>query len=207
MIKHLFIVLLLFSTSLYAEPRVRPGDWGQQIIGTKLDNLYLVDEGVYRSEQPEHENINNLKLLGIKEVLNLREYHSDDDNLEGSEFLLNRIKINTGDMNEQQIINALRVIRNRKGPLLLHCWHGSDRTGVIVAAYRIVFNNWTKADAIDEMVNGGYGHHSIIFPNLIPLLEELNIAKIKKELNQNIKLSDKQNCHHSGEESNIAVKN
>ena len=202
MIKYIYLILLIFSTNLSAEPRVRPDSWGQQIIGTKLDNLYQVDKGVYRSEQPEHENINNLKILGVKEVLNLREYHSDDDDLEDSDFLLNRIKINTGEMNEQQIISALRVIKNRKGPVLLHCWHGSDRTGTIVAAYRIVFNNWTKADAIDEMKNGGYGHHSIIFPNLVPLIDELNIAKIKKELNLDTKLSDKQNCHHSGEKTN-----
>lgn len=186
MIKYSILILALMSPALVAEPKVRPVDWGQEIIGTKLDNFYIVDKGVYRSKQPEHDNIKNLKLLGIKEVLNLRQYHSDKDDLKESNFKLSRIKMNAGDVNVQQIINALRIIKNRKGPILLHCWHGSDRTGVTVAAYRLVFNNWTKARAIDEMSNGGYGYHSNVYPELIPFLESLNVSKIKKELNINI---------------------
>lgn len=182
MIKYSILILVLISSTLVAEPRMRPNDWGQQVIGTKLDNLYRVDEGVYRSEQPEHEDVNNLKLLGIKEVLNLREYHSDKDDLKESNFKLSRISMNAGDVNEQQIINALKVINNRKGPILLHCWHGSDRTGVTVAAYRMVFNNWDKARAIDEMNNGGYGYHSNIYPELISFLENLNISEIRKKV-------------------------
>jgi protein tyrosine/serine phosphatase len=182
MIKYLIFALLLISSVFSAEPRVRPANWGQQVIGTKLNNLYLIDKGVYRSEQPEHENVNNLKLLGIKEVLNLRELHSDKDDLKKSNFLLKRIKMDTGDVSENQIIDALRIIKNRKGSILIHCWHGSDRTGVTAAAYRLFFNNWSKAQAIDEMINGGYGYHSRIYPKLILLLEKLNITKIKKEL-------------------------
>ena len=49
--------------------------------------------------------------------------------------------MNAGKVSQEQLIDALRIIKNRKGPVLLHCWHGSDRTGATVAAYRIVFNN------------------------------------------------------------------
>lgn len=91
--------------------------------------------------------------------------------------------MNAGEVTENQLIQALRIIKNRKGPILIHCWHGSDRTGVTVAAYRIIFNNWTKEQAVDEMVNGGTGYHSTFYPNLVVLLKNLNIEKIKKELN------------------------
>jgi len=186
MFKYFIFVLLLVSSSVFAEPRVRPDHWGQQIIGTQLENLYLIDKGVYRSEQPGHENIIDLKHLGIKEVLNLREFHNDKDDLKGSNLLLNRVKMNAGKVNQQQLVDALRIIKNRNGPVLLHCWHGSDRTGATVAAYRIVFNNWSKAQAIDEMVNGGYGYHKKVYPQLIPLIENLNVFEIKKELNINL---------------------
>ena len=89
MFKRFIFVLLMTSSAVFAEPRVRPELWGQQIIGTQLENLYLIAEGVYRSAQPEHENIPDLKRLGINEVLNLREYHSDYDDLKGSNLLLN----------------------------------------------------------------------------------------------------------------------
>ena len=41
MTKYLIFALLLISSVLSAEPRVRPASWGQQVIGTKLNNLYL----------------------------------------------------------------------------------------------------------------------------------------------------------------------
>ena len=121
-------------------------------------------------------------LLGIKEVLNLRDWHSDKDDISDKNFLLHRIKINTGNITEEQVIEALQIIKNRKGPILIHCWHGSDRTGVIIASYRIIFNNWSKSQALDEMTNGGYGYHATIYPELVTLVENLDINKIKHAL-------------------------
>lgn len=185
MMKYILLFLLLISSTCYSEPRIRPELWGQPIIGANLQNLYLVDKGIYRSEQPDEEDINNLKSLGIKEVLNLREFHSDKDDMAEANFLLHRLKMNTGNITEEQIIEALRIIQNRKGPMLVHCWHGSDRTGVVIASYRIIFNNWSKARALDEMTNGGYGYHEKIYPQLVTLVERLDISKIKHALNTN----------------------
>jgi protein-tyrosine phosphatase len=66
-------------------------------------------------------------------------------------------------------VEALRIIRVAAKPLVIHCWHGSDRTGIVCAAYRIVFQDWTPAAALDEMVNGGYGYHAM-FANLPELI-------------------------------------
>ncbi|MDH3392506.1 MAG: tyrosine-protein phosphatase [Desulfobulbaceae bacterium] len=181
--KYILLLLLLIPTLGYANPRLRPDTWAKPIIGTHLQNLYLVDEGVYRSKQPEDDDISNLKMLGIREIINLREFHSDKDNLTDKSFTLHRIKIHTSDITEEQIITALRIIKNRKGPVLIHCWHGSDRTGVTIAAYRIIFNHWSKKEALDEMINGGYGYHAKTYPELVKLVENLNIDKMKNSLN------------------------
>jgi tyrosine-protein phosphatase SIW14 len=182
MTRYLIILLLLISASADAEPRLRPDNWGKPIIGTGLDNLYQVDKGVYRSEQPDDDDIENLVALGIQEVLNLREYHSDKGEIGNDKFVLHRIKMQTGAITQEQIIQAMQVINNRKGPILIHCWHGSDRTGVTIAAYRIIFNHWSKAQAIDELKNGGYGYHGTIYPELLTLIENLDIEKIKQAL-------------------------
>lgn len=182
MTKYIVIFALLIASSCYAEPRIRPDLWAQPIIGTELKNIYYVDKGVFRSEQPHEEDIKAFNSLGIKEILSLREFHSDKDDITDKGFLLHRIKINTGNITEEQIIEALRIIKNKKGPILIHCWHGSDRTGTTIAAYRIVFNNWTKAQALDEMTNGGYGYHAKIYPGLVEFVENLNIDHIKKSL-------------------------
>ena len=183
MTKYILLFFLLISSTCYAEPRIRPETWGKPIIGTNLENIYLVGKGIYRSEQPKRRDINNLQLLGIKEVLNLRELHSDKDDITDTNFVLHRVKMHTSNITEDQIITSLRTIKNKKGPILIHCWHGSDRTGVTIAAYRIIFNNWSKSQALDEMVNGGYGYHSKIYPELITLVENLDIKKIKHALN------------------------
>lgn len=185
-IKYLIALLLLFATNLHAEPRLRPDNWGNPVIGTHFSNLYKVDKGVYRSEQPDEEGVTDLRLLGIKEILNLREYHRDDGEVGKSSFILMRVKMDAGEVSEKQVIQALKIIKNRKGAILIHCWHGSDRTGVTVAAYRILFNHWTKAQALDEMVNGGYGYHASVFPNLVELVKNFNISKMRKELGLSI---------------------
>ncbi|MGD8837474.1 MAG: tyrosine-protein phosphatase [Desulfobacteraceae bacterium] len=183
--KHILMFLLLMPSLIYAEqPRLRPEAWGQPIIGTQLKNIYLVDKGIYRSEQPGRGDLEAIRSLGIKEVLNLREFHSDDDDIADKRLVLHRVKMRTGNITEQQIIESLRIIKNRRGPILIHCWHGSDRTGVIIAAYRVIFNHWSKSDALDEMVNGGYGYHAKFFSELTGLVENMNVEKIKKALNQ-----------------------
>lgn len=182
--KKLIIVLLFLTITACAEaePRLRPDDWAIPIIATSLENMYQVDTGVYRSEQPDDEEFMALSKFGIKEVLNLREYHSDDDEAEKTNLRLHRIKIDTGSASEQQMIQALTIIKNRKGPILVHCWHGSDRTGAVIASYRVIFNNWSKEKAIDEMRNGGFGYHAIIYPNIVNLIKNLNVKKIKAKL-------------------------
>ena len=189
MIRYLLLGLMFVSSAIYAEPRIRPDTWGAPVIGTGFDNLYFVDKGLYRSEQPEHEDVSDLNTLGIKEVLNLREYHGDKDDIKDNGIVLHRIKMNAGTVTEEQLVDALRIIKSRKGPVLVHCWHGSDRTGVTIAAYRIVFNNWSKSQALDEMNNGGYGYHSNIYPNLVTLIENLNIMKIKNAIIPGVQLN------------------
>ncbi|MCP3890121.1 MAG: dual specificity protein phosphatase family protein [Desulfobulbaceae bacterium] len=76
----------------------------------------------------------------------------------------------------------MRSIKNREGPILIHCRHGSGRTKATISAYRIIFNNGSKA--LDEMINGGYGYHQRICPELVELVENLDVNIIKTSLNR-----------------------
>lgn len=181
-VKLLIVSLLVFTSMVNAEPRVRPLDWAAPVIGVSLDNMYKVDDGLFRSEQPGKEAFNELALMGIAEVLNLREYHSDEDEATGSNLQLHRIKVDTGLINEEQLTTALDYIQQRQGPLLVHCWHGSDRTGAVIATYRVVVNGWSKEKAIDELVNGGYGYHASIYPNIVEVIQDLNVERVKAAL-------------------------
>jgi tyrosine-protein phosphatase SIW14 len=73
-------------------------------------------------------------------------------------------------------------VRDAPKPVLVHCWHGSDRTGSVVAAYRIVFQNWTPAAALDELRHGGFGYHEKWFPNIITLFETLDADALRQRV-------------------------
>jgi protein tyrosine/serine phosphatase len=144
--------------------------------------MYKVDDGVYRSEQPDKEQFRALEKYGIKEILNLRYWHSDNRHAKGTNLTMHRIKMNAHNANDFDVVSALRIIKNRKDPILIHCHHGSDRTGLIVAMYRITFHNISKEDAINEMVNGGFGFHEI-YDNILRYINNVNVDNIRKQLN------------------------
>ena len=148
---------------------------------SKLNNLFMVDEGVYRSEQPSANDFKALEAFGIKEVLNLRYLHSDNDEAKETGIVLHRLKTHAHALKERQIMEALRVIRDRKGPILIHCLHGSDRTGGVLAMYRIVFQQYTKEEAIEEMKNGGFGFHKV-YRNIVRMIRKADIEQMRQEL-------------------------
>ena len=105
----------IFSQNLKVEKITLPD--------SELTNLYKIDSGVYRSEQPSHEDFKALEKYGIGEALNLRNRHSDDDEAAGTNVKLHRVKTKAHSINEEQLIEALRIIKNRKAPIVIHCHH------------------------------------------------------------------------------------
>jgi protein tyrosine/serine phosphatase len=78
------------------------------------------------------------------------------------------------------------VLRNtgRKNEVtgsVVHCWHGSDRTGLISAMYRILYQNWSKEEAIEELMKGGYGYHSL-YRNIPEYIRKVNIEGIRQRV-------------------------
>ncbi len=158
----------------------RPAAWATHVNSDNLRNFYKLDDRVYRSEQPDKKDFSELKTLGIRNVLNFREYHSDDDGKD-SGLKLYRVQMDAGDVTTANVVEALRIIRNAEGPVLIHCWHGSDRTGLISAMYRLVFQGWSKDDAIDELIHGGYGYHSM-YKNIPEFIRQSDIEGIRKQV-------------------------
>lgn len=53
-------------------------------------------------------------------------------------------------------ITSLPLLEGVKKPVLIHCQHGEDRTGLIVAAYRVQSNGLTLDEAWEEALQFGY---------------------------------------------------
>ncbi len=183
----LFALSLLLVTNVYAEPRVRPTEWAQPVLGVELGNFYKVSDELYRSQQPDDDVMPQLEAMGIHSVLDLREFHSDNGKAKGTVLKLYRVPMNAGEIDDALVEKALDVIATAPKPVLVHCWHGSDRTGVIVAMYRMVFQDWPRERAIDEFLNGGYGYHKSFYTNIERYLETVDISHFKQRLVQHSK--------------------
>ncbi len=180
-----WIGMLLLVVPMVAQAdtaRVRPLAWAQPVIGVELGNFYQLTDQVYRSQQPDDEEMRMLQAMGIRSVLNLREFHSDDDEARGTSLALYHVPVAAGDIDDRFVIEALRAIHLAEKPVLIHCWHGSDRTGVVSAMYRMVFQAWPRAQAIDEFINGGYGYHARFYPNIERYLETVDVDAIRRQV-------------------------
>ncbi|WP_397446531.1 dual specificity protein phosphatase family protein [Polaribacter sp. R77954] len=155
----------------------------QKVASKHFKNLYKINDVLYRAEQPSKKGFKELEAMGIKTILNLRRLRNDTKKAKATNLKLKHISIKTKILDEEDIIQALKIIKNEEQPVLVHCWHGSDRTGTIVAAYRMVFDNWTKEAAITEMKYKAFGYHEKMYPNLLVLLENLDVKKLQQQLN------------------------
>ena len=172
------------STTAPATP-ARPAVWGQPVKIDGAPNLNRVTQNFYRSAQPEAEGFKALaKDPGIKTVVSLRAFHSDKDLLDGTGIKLVRVPIFTWHIETEDVIKALAAIRKAEtaGPVLLHCQHGADRTGLITALYRVLYQGWTKAAALDEMEHGAFGYHAV-WGNIPRYIRNVDIEALRKLIN------------------------
>ena len=179
-----FLVLFFLGcgTSQPIEIANRPLDWAKKVELNPMYNLYKVDDDLYRSEQPTKEGMEALESMGIKSIVNVRNIFNDRREGKATKLDLYKKRINTWTIKYSEIIDALRLIQKAPKPVLIHCKHGSDRTGCIVAAYRMAFMNWTKEEAIKEFQLGGYGYHEDAFPNILKLLKSIEVEKLIEDL-------------------------
>jgi len=147
-----------------------------------LPNLHKVDEGLYRGAQPTKRGMRSLERLKVKTVVNLRSMHGDKHLLQGRSLDYVRLAFDTTKPEMSNVLAFLRVATDpNKRPVFVHCKHGADRTGMMVAFYRIVAHGWSKKDAIREMRRGGFGFHPI-WGHLIQFIKKADIPTLKRAL-------------------------
>jgi protein tyrosine phosphatase (PTP) superfamily phosphohydrolase (DUF442 family) len=184
----LSLVLLLGGCSCdrSPEPTERDPRWAVGLDRAALPNAFRISKDLYRGAQPGPEGFRELQRLGIRTVVNLRSMHSDQDEmreagLADGDLGYVRIPMHAWHPEDEDLVRFLRIVSDAsRTPVFVHCQHGADRTGVIVAAYRMVVEGWIAQDAIREMREGGYGFHTI-WSGLPEYLEELDVARIRRE--------------------------
>lgn len=162
---------------------IRPERWARPVPSEALMNWYQVGDGVYRSEQPTRRGFVEIRDRGIRTIVNLRKRHSDAKLAEGLGFQLVDVPMRAPFLRRRHIIEALKAIRDAPKPVLFHCQKGADRAGAVAAMYRIVFQGWSKEEALEEMRRGGYGFHWY-YVNIPRLIRRADVEKIRAAVEQ-----------------------
>lgn len=147
-------------------------------------NLYRIDDKLYRSEQPVAEDGEAIVKLGIQSVINLGFFdRNDDDYLKAYGLTLLNRPLLSWSIKPKEIAEILYLIEKQQqnGAVLIHCYHGADRTGLIAGMYRIIYQGWTAEEAKAEMQHGPYGYHSI-WKNIANLFTEEKVKQVKTHL-------------------------
>ncbi len=142
-----------------------------------VENFYKVSDTLYRGAKPTEEGYKELAKMGIKTVVNLRVTPPNAKLIKELGLKSVHIPINPFLFNDSHAKEFLAIMANPKNhPVYVHCFYGSDRTGTMVALYRIYFEGWTKKSAIKEMLKKEY-KFSMVFSNLIDYIRGVKLPK------------------------------
>lgn len=122
----------------------------------ELPNFHKVNERLYRGAQPQKGGLKKLAAMGVNTIVNLRgeDRNTLAEQQEAKELGLNYYALPMGGLSrptDKQVEQALAIINNpENGVVFVHCKHGADRTGVIIACYRMTRENHSAEQAKEE---------------------------------------------------------
>jgi protein tyrosine phosphatase (PTP) superfamily phosphohydrolase (DUF442 family) len=127
---------------------------------TLISNLSVVSPNLIRGAQPTSAALGLLKFAGVKTVINLRneEVLVAREAQDAKRAGLNYVNIPMtlfGSPTRQQFQRFLDTV-DMAGPVFVHCQLGEDRTGTMVAIYRMSKEGWDANRAYQEMTAMGF---------------------------------------------------
>ena len=122
-----------------------------------LPNFGRVTENLYRGGQPTSDGFNALQAMGVGTIVNFRENRTETEKEKRQVESLGMKYIGipwsaNDEPSSTQIVEFLDLARaNANTKVFVHCRRGADRTGVMIAAYRIAIEHRPAAEAVLEM--------------------------------------------------------
>jgi protein tyrosine/serine phosphatase len=134
-----------------------------KLANVPIERFHQVDEGLYRGAQPTEAGFRHLRELGVRTVVNLR-MEADAKRTNEKQIVeslgMRYIQLSVEDGNfftrsrtipDEVIREFFTVLNGREpGPIFVHCHRGADRTGAVVAFYRIARQGWDSDRALKE---------------------------------------------------------
>ena len=138
------------------------GQAGDQLEG--LPNWGRATETLYRGGQPALAGLKALQHMGVTIIVNFRNEPKETaaEQREVESLGMKYVSIpwsGRDNPSSAQVVQFLDLVRtNPQAKIFVHCQRGADRTGVMIAAYRIAVEHKPVNDAVAEMRQFHYDH-------------------------------------------------
>ncbi len=133
-----------------------------------IRNFHQVNSHIYRGGQPAGEAWRGLAGLGVKTVIDLRRESEGGHSLAAEARAVKAagmryvsVPMNGVVAPDDADIAKILGILNSGEPVFVHCKEGKDRTGTVIACYRIAHDRWKNDKALREAKS--YGMHWVEF--------------------------------------------
>ena len=129
-------------------------------------NFHQVDTQLYRGGRPRSSAYPKLVEIGVRTIVNLEEQEfaevekaaideinlglAPDKQIQFVSFPIGPAEIDEEGVSHERLRELFGEIQNAKKPIFLHCYHGKDRTGAIVALYRQLMDQKSMPEAYEE---------------------------------------------------------
>ena len=135
-----------------------------------VPRLGEVSPTLFRGAQPTQQGFQRLAEMGISIVVDLRIRGRKGERKEVTSLGMRFVQIpwNCFHPEDTDMARFLKLLHDNRGKkVFVHCQTGDDRTGMIIAAYRIAEEGWTAKEAMKEMEAYGFtSPHHLICPGL-----------------------------------------
>jgi protein tyrosine phosphatase (PTP) superfamily phosphohydrolase (DUF442 family) len=134
-----------------------------------VGNFGEVTPRLYRGGQPKPAGLEGLAKMGINIVVDVRLTGRDKERKEVNKLGMQFVELPWHCLFPKDEIFArfLKLLKdNPEKKVFVHCRYGDDRTGMLIAAYRMAVEGWTAEEARKEMEK--FGFHRLVCPSLAP---------------------------------------
>jgi tyrosine-protein phosphatase SIW14 len=128
-----------------------------------IPNFHQVENGLYRSGRITEQGLQRIQRdLGIRTIVNIDDSmpHARDEKKWAEQAGIRYESIPLSPFlppADRRVDEILELINDPTlQPLLIHCLHGEDRTGLIIGLYRVFTEKWTPQAAYQEMLDLGF---------------------------------------------------
>jgi tyrosine-protein phosphatase SIW14 len=193
-----FTVLFLVVTLSGAESPQNKEDvsksHAKRVFGEKrrvkgISNFGKVSPNLYRGGQPSRQGFEALSKMGVDIVVDTRGNRAKTEGKVVKHLGMKYVSIpwHCPFPHDEAFARFLKLMKdNPHKKIFVHCRLGDDRTGMMVAAYRMALEDWSAADAMLEMQHFGFNReHHFICPRLASYEESF-----PKRLQNNIAFKD-----------------